>query len=231
MCKQPSRDREQWWNPESEKDNFSSMKSMLVLLQIPRIGGEEPRYKSAGTSKFWAVPQWEDAVKINHMRCSDAFNDYQDGFLPPCRALLTKKAPSWDVAVTSRFVVLLFFFLPLGCCRTGWASCERNLRDSCSPMLRYFLNTSLFYAPKIYRFVCVGRKHTHTVGLAVAAPAQPAEAGSAHVYMQAYRAHVAHFFWNNQRLNFERTCLPHAKDVCFQHPLNTGMTPRGRRWE
>lgn len=37
---------------QREKDNFSSMKSILVLLLISWIGGEEPRYKSAGNYNF-----------------------------------------------------------------------------------------------------------------------------------------------------------------------------------
>lgn len=57
------------------------------------------------------------------------------------------------------------------------------------------------------RFVCL---EENNIGLAVATQADPAEAGSAHVYMQAHRAHVAHFL-NNQRLI--STCLPHAKDI------------------
>lgn len=57
------------------------------------------------------------------------------------------------------------------------------------------------------RFMCL---EENNIGLAVATQADPAEAGSAHVYMQAYRARVAHFL-NNQRLI--STCLPHAKDI------------------
>lgn len=94
--------------------------------------------------------------------------------------------------MTSRFVVFFFF------------SSSRLLSDQLSELRAKSEGFLFTDATLLSQHLAILRpknlplrvfwKETHTVGLAVAAPAQPAEAGSAHVYMQAYRAHVAHFF-------------------------------------
>lgn len=79
MCEQPRRDRGSHGGAQGEKDTFSSMKSIWVLLQISYIGRVEPRYTSAGNYNFEQYKNEETRQKISHKKCKDTFNDYQDG--------------------------------------------------------------------------------------------------------------------------------------------------------
>lgn len=116
-------------------------------------------------------------VKINHMKCTDTFNDYQDGFT--CRALLTKKrrleTSPWRLLETSSLKVYFFPSVVAG-------PVERVVNGSWVILVTdaALLSQHLALLRPNLRFMCLEEKHS---GLAVATQAEPAEAGSAHVYM------------------------------------------------